>query len=155
VDLWLRGIRGFLLVVVMVEDFADTPARALCDFACAPGGAHADILASGGSASADIAGGFGRVQGDQVARTFANAFGCRSSALCGSFADVSGAPAHVATGAGLMGLLLSGRLRCAGWLRRGLGLGVLATGVPAADGQRECEERDGWFEECSSHDFSL
>jgi hypothetical protein len=69
------------------------------------------------------------VKRDKVTRTLPDTLGRRSSALGGSFADVSGAPADIATGAALMGL------GCAGSLRRGLSLAVLTAGVPVADGK--------------------
>ncbi len=131
--------------MVMVEYPANAPACPLCDFACALGRAHADVLTRGSSAFADIAGGFARVQCDKVARAFPNTLGRRSSALGGSFADVSGAPADIATGAALMGLLRRGSLRCAGRLRRGLGLAALAGGAQAAETQCQCEEPDGRY----------
>jgi len=137
--------------VVMMEHFANTAACALGDFACTLRGAYADVLAGGRSAFADIAGGFHRVERDKVARSFPNPFGCRSSALGGSFADVPGTPAHFATRAAPMWLLLSGRLRCAGRLRRRLCLVALAAGIPAADGKCEDKERDRWLWECDWH----
>jgi hypothetical protein len=138
---------------MMVEYLADSPTCARGDFACALGSAHADVLAGDGSAFGDIASRVKWVECDKVARTFPNTLGRRSSALGGSFADVSCAPADVAPRASLMasfmaslmGLLLGGRLRCVGRLRRGLGLAVLTVGVLAADRKCECEECDGWF----------
>jgi len=50
-----------------------------------------------------------------------------------------------------MGLLLGGRLRCAGRLGRGLGLTVLAGDYLAAEGKCECKESDGRFREGFSH----
>jgi hypothetical protein len=141
--------------MVMVEYFANSPTCALGDFACAFGGAHADVLARDSCTFADIASGVDRVKGDKVARTFSNALGRRSRALGGSFADVSGAPADVATGAVLMGLLPGGRLRCVGRLRRGLGLAVLTERVLAADSKCECKQRDEWFRECRPHGLNL
>ncbi len=139
----------------MVEYFANSPTCALGDFAGALGGSYADVLAGDSCTFTDIAGGVDRVKGDKVGRTFANALGRRSSALGGSFTDVSGAPADVATGAALMGLLRGGRLRCAGRLRRGLGLAVLTERVLAADSKCECKQRDEWFWECGSHGLNL
>ncbi len=81
----------------------------LAIFACALGGADANVLAGDGSAFADIASGVERVKCDKVAGAFPNSLSRRSSALGGSFADVAGAPADVASGAALMGLLLRGR----------------------------------------------
>jgi hypothetical protein len=139
--------------MVMVENPADTPAGAFGDFASALAGADSDILASFGATFADIAGGFHWMQCNQVTGTLPNTFGRRSRALGGSFADVTGAVTDVSTRAGWMRLLRSGRLRCAGRLRCGLGLaglsgrtlvgGVLAGGILAANGECECEERDG------------
>jgi hypothetical protein len=124
----------------MVEYSANSAACALRDLACAFGGSDADVLAGFGATFADIASGPGWVKGDKVAHTFPNTFGRRSSAFGGSFADVSGAPADVASGTALMGLRLSGRLRWVGRLRWGLGLGALTEGEPAADGQCECDK---------------
>jgi hypothetical protein len=73
----------------------------------------------------------------KVARTFPNALGRRSSALGGSFADVSGALANVATSATFMRLLRGGRLRCICGLRRELALAVLTQGILAADDKRK------------------
>ena len=129
--------------MVMVEDFANTPACALGDFACALGGAHANVLAGDGCTLAHIPSGIERVKGDQVDRTFPNTLGRRSSALGCSFADLPGAPADIATGAALLGLPLGGGLRCVGWLRRWLGLAVLPAGVLAAKDKCQCEQRNG------------
>jgi hypothetical protein len=85
------------------------------------------------------------VKRDKVTRTLPDTLGRRSSALGGSFADVSGAPADIATGAALMGL------GCAGSLRRGLSLAVLTAGVPVADGKCECQKHNGRFWEWGSH----
>jgi hypothetical protein len=137
--------------MVMVEYFANTTTCSLDDFACALSGADAHVLASDGSAFGDIASGVEWVKCDKVARTFPNTLGRRSSALGGSFADVSSASTDVATGAALMGRLLGGRLRCVGMLRQWLGLAVLTRGLLAIDGKCECEESDGWFCECGTH----
>ncbi len=143
--LWAGGSWGCLRLMVMVEHFADSPTSAFGDFACALGSADADVLARDGSALGDIARRVDWVKCDKIARTFPNTIGRRSSALGGSFADVSGALTGVATGAALRRVLLGGRLRCVGRLRRGLGLAVLTEGVLAADEKCECEERDEWF----------
>lgn len=149
--LWFGGSRGCLRLMVMPEYFSNSPACALGDFACALGRTHADVLAGDSSAFADIASGVEWVKCDKVARTFPNTLGRRSSALGGSFADVTGAPSDLATGAALMGLLPGGRLRSVGRLRPGLGLAVLTGGVLNANGKCECKERDEWFWECGSH----
>jgi hypothetical protein len=141
--LWFGGSRGSPRLMVMVEYFANTPTSALGDFACSLGSANADVLAGDACTLADIASGIERVKGDKIARTFPNTLSRRSSALGGSFADVPGALADVASGAALLGLPLGGRLRCVGRLRRGLGLAVLAGSVLAANGKCECEERNG------------
>jgi hypothetical protein len=157
----VRGSRVRRRLVVMVKYFANPPTCPLGDFAGALSGADADVLAGNTCALADIASGVERVKGDQVGRAFANTFGRRPGALRGSFADVSGTPADVAAGAGLMGLLLGGRLRWggrllrAGRLLRGLGLVVLTSGVQAEDSKCECEKRDGWFWKCGSHELIL
>ena len=96
--------------MVMVEYFANTPTCALGDFACALGGADTNILAGDGSPFGDIASGVDWVKCDKVGGTFPNTLGRRSSPLGGSFADISGAPADLASGTALMGLLLRGRL---------------------------------------------
>jgi hypothetical protein len=108
--LWFGGSRGRLRFMVMVEYSANSPTCALGDFARALSGADADVLAGDGSAFGDIASSVEWVKCDKVARTLPNTLGRRSSALGGSFADVSGAPTDVAAGAALMGLLLGGRL---------------------------------------------
>jgi hypothetical protein len=141
--------------MVVVEYFANTPTCTFGDIACALGGANTDVLARDGSAFADIACGFEWVKCDKVARTFSNTFGRCSSAFAGSLADVSRAPTDVSTGAVLMGLLFSGRLRCLSRLRRRLGLAVLTGCVLAAYGKCECEEHDRQFWECVSHGLTL
>ena len=149
--LWVGGSRGRLRLVMMVEYFANSPTCALGDFASAFGGADADVLAGDGCPLADIASSVEWVKRDEVAGTFPDTFGRRSSALGGSFADGSGTPADVTTWAALMGLLHAGRLRCVSMLRRGLGLAALTVGVLTADGKCQCEERDKWFWKCGSH----
>jgi hypothetical protein len=94
--------------VVMMEYVANSPTCALGDFACALCCANADVFARDGSAFGDIASGVEWVECDEVTRTFPNTLGRCSSTLGGSFADVSGAPADVATGAALMRLLGGG-----------------------------------------------
>jgi hypothetical protein len=153
--LWFGGSRGRLRLMVVVEYFANSPTCALCDFACALGGADAGVLAGDCAAFGDIASGVEWVKSDKVSRAFPDTLGRRSSALGGSFADVSSAPTDVATWAALMGLLLGGRLRCVSMLRRGWGLAVLTGGVLAADAKCEYKKRDEWFWECGSHGFNL
>lgn len=92
--------------MVVVEYLANTPTCTFSDFACALDGADAYILAGDRSAFAYIARSVEWVKCDQVAGTFPNTLGRSSSALSGSFADISGALTDVATGTGLMGLLL-------------------------------------------------
>jgi hypothetical protein len=127
--------------MMMVEQFANSPPCTLGDSARSLDGANAYILAGHSCTLADIAGGVEGVKRDKVARTLSNSLRRRSSALGCSFADVSGAPANVAAGAGLMGLPLCGRLRCAGRLRWGLCLVVLTNGELA--GECESNEHDG------------
>lgn len=126
----------------MVEYFANSPTCALGNFACALGGAYAYVLARHGSSFRDIASRLDWVKRNKVARTFSNALGSCSSALSGSFANVSSAPAKVASRARFAGLLPGGRLRCTCRLRCGLGLAVLTEGVLAVEGKCECQEHD-------------
>jgi hypothetical protein len=149
------GNRGVTLVVLsrggswsrlrrsmgMVEYFANTPASAFGNFACALSRADADVLAGNTCTLADIAGGVEWVQRNKVTRTFPNPFGRRSSALCGPFANVSGAPAYLATRAALLGLL-PGSPRRIGSLWCRLGLAVLTEDILAADGNCECQKRN-------------
>ena len=90
---------------------------------------------------ADRGFGFRWVKRYKVARTLPHALGRRSSALGGSFADVSGAFTDVATGTGLIGLLSGGGLRCARGLLR-LRLAVLTEGALAGDGNSQYEDRE-------------
>jgi len=136
----------------MVEDFANSPTGALGDFACALNSADADVLARHGCTLADITRSIERMKRDKIARTFPNTLGRRSSALGGSFTDVPGALADVATGAGLMGLPLArslriGRQRCAGGLCRWLGLAVLTQGVLAPDCKCNSKKHEERFSE--------
>jgi hypothetical protein len=143
--------------MVMVEQFANSPPSALRDFACALDGADADVLAGHGRTLADIASGVERMKRDKIARTLPNPLGRRPSALGRPFADVSSAPADVSARAALLGLpfarsLRIGRLRCAGRLRRGLGLAVLggnvlSGGVPAPDCKCESKKHEEWCSE--------
>lgn len=141
--------------MVMVEDFADTTTCALGNFAGALGCADADVLTSDGCTLADIRGGADWVKGDKVSRTFSNPLGCRSRAFSGSFADVSRAPADLATRAAFVRLPLGGGMGCAGRLGWRLGLAVLGGGIVTADSQYECEEHDSWFKEWSTHGLAL
>jgi hypothetical protein len=132
----------------MVKQFADAPSSPLGDFARTLGGADADILARHACTLAHIARGVERVKCRKIARTFPNSLRRSSCALGGSFADISSAPADVATRAGWMSLSLTGRRRCAGRLRcacrlRGLlGLAVLSQGVLAPGSKCESEEHE-------------
>jgi hypothetical protein len=130
--------------MMMVEYFANSSTCAFGDFACALGGADADVLARDGAAFADIAGSIEWVKRHEVAGAFAHSLGRCSGALAGSFADVSRAPADVATGAALMGLL-PGCLRCCGRLRFGLRLVVLTGCILAAEFKCECGEGERYF----------
>jgi hypothetical protein len=139
--------------MVMMEQFANSPPCPLGDFACALHSPDVDVLASHGCTLADIAGGIERMKCDQVDRTLPNPLGRRSGTLCRSFADVSGAPADVSTGAGLLGLPLArslpgiSRLGCTGRLRRRLSLAVLTGGVQSPDRKCESEKHDRWCSE--------
>jgi hypothetical protein len=127
--LWVR--RGRVVVVAVVEDFADAATCALGDFACAFGGADSYLLAGDACTLADVAGGVERVEGDEIACTFADTLGCGSGSLCGALADVSGSAADVAAGAAGLGLSLDWGLG-----RGGCGLGVLGGNALRADDER-------------------
>jgi hypothetical protein len=133
--------------MMMVEEFANSTPCTLGDFSCAFRGADDDILAGHARALADIAGSIDWVKRDKIARTFPSALGRGPSALGGSFANVFGTSANVATGAGWMGLPLSGRLRCASRLRRSLGLAILTRGVLTPDRKCESKEHEEWCSE--------
>jgi hypothetical protein len=97
--------------MAVVEDFSDAATCSLGDFACAFRGTDADVLAGDGCAFADVAGGVDRVEGDEIAGTFADALGCGPGSFGGAFADIAGSAANITAGAAGLGL----------W--RGLGLG--------------------------------
>jgi hypothetical protein len=120
--------------MVMVKYLANPPARAFGDLAGSLNGAHADVLTGNGRALPDIASGVDGVEGDQIARAFPDSLGGGAGTLGSPLADVSRAAANLAAGAALLGLRMGGMLVCAGRLRRGLGLAVLAGGLMAADG---------------------
>jgi hypothetical protein len=140
--------------MVMVEYFANPPTCALGDLACTLDGTDADVLTGHTRTLADIASSVEWVKCDQIPRPFPNTLARRSDALGGSFADVSGAPANVATRAGLLGLL-SGSPGCVGSLRRRLALASLADGARAAEANCKCEERDAWSCEWDEHGLNL
>jgi hypothetical protein len=134
--------------MVMMEDPANSPTCAFGNFACSLCGTNAHVLPGNGGTLADIAGGVDGVESNQVARTFADTLGRRSSAFCGSFADVSSTAANVSAGAALLGLRLGRRLGCVGGQRE---LSVLARSVLAAEDKGQGEKRDKWHKGWSSH----
>jgi hypothetical protein len=142
-------------MVMMVEDFADSPACAFGDFASALGGAHSYILAGNGCALADIPRGFHWVKRHQIACAFPNTLGCGSSAFRGSFAHVPGALAHIASGAGLVRLLSGLRPRCVRGLRRRLRLAVLTRSTLRVKRKHRCQKGYARFRKCGSHDLNL
>jgi hypothetical protein len=95
--------------MAMVKYLANTPTCTFGDFACSLGGANADVLASNGRTLSDIAGGVEGVEGDEIARTFPDSFGCGTGALGGSFADVSCAACEAFNGYGAVAI--TGELR--------------------------------------------
>jgi hypothetical protein len=115
----------------MVEYPADTPACSFGNFAGSLGSANAYVLTGDSCTFSNIAGGVERVQRNQIARTFPDTLGRRTSALGSPFANVSSTAAYVTAGAALLGLGL--RLRYFGGLLRRLGLSALAQGVRAAE----------------------
>jgi hypothetical protein len=88
--------------MVMMEYFADTPARTLGNFSCALGCAHTDVFASDDCTLANIGGGADGVERGKIDRTFPYAFSRRSSAFGGALADVSRSMTDVGAGAGLV-----------------------------------------------------
>jgi hypothetical protein len=123
---------GRVVVMAVVEDFADAATCALSDFACALGSADTDVLAGDTCTLADVAGGVEGVEGDEIAGTFADALGCGSCSLGSALADVSGSAADVTAGAAGLGL----GLRLGGGLRwGGCGLVVLGGNALGADGE--------------------
>ena len=98
-------------MMTVVEDFADAATCALGDFACALGGTDADVLAGNTRAFANVPGSVEGVEGDEVARAFADAFGRSSSSFGGALSDVARSAADVTTGATGLGLHLRGSLR--------------------------------------------
>jgi hypothetical protein len=129
--------RGRVVVMAVVEDFADAATRPLGDLACALCGTDADVLASDACAFANVACGVHGVEGDEIAGAFADALGCLSGSLGGALADVAGSAADVTAGAAGLGLRRGLRLGGGlGW--GGGGLGVLGAKVLDADGESEC-----------------
>ena len=145
----IERIRRRLSLMMMVEYFADSTACALRDLACTLGSADSDVLAGDRRTLADVACGLDWVKSHKVSSTLPDTLGRRSGALCGPFADVSGASAHVATRAALIRLLLARRLRCVRRLGRSvgrsLGVVVLPARVLAAQAKSECEKHDKWL----------
>jgi hypothetical protein len=133
---WGRG--GVVVVMAVVEDFADAATCALCDFTCSLGGTDTDVLSGDACALADIACGVDGVEGDEIACAFTDAFGCGSGSLGGALADVAGSAAYVTAGAAGLGLL-RGLTLCRGWC----GLGALGRDALAGDGEGQGKECDG------------
>jgi hypothetical protein len=75
--------------VVMVEYFADTPARTLGNFSCALGCADTDVLPGDHCAPANIRGSADGVKRGKVDRTFPYTFTRGFSTFGGALADVS------------------------------------------------------------------
>jgi len=119
-----------IVVMAVVEDFADAATCALGDFACAFGGADADVLAGDGCAFADVACGVDGVEGDEIAGAFADSLGCGSGSFGGALPDVASPAANVTAGAAGLGLWW-GLCLGGGWG----GLGGLGGDVPGADGE--------------------
>ena len=137
-DLWVGWGRRRVVVMAVVEDFADAATRTLGDLACALCGTDADVLTGDACAFANVACGLHRVESDEIAGAFANALGCLSGSLGGALADVAGSAADITAGAARLG---PGRgLRLGGGLGLGgLGvLGVLGAKVLGAEGEGEC-----------------
>src|ERR1700677_68151 len=124
--LWVGWWLGRLLVMAVMEDFADAAACALGDLACALGGTDADVFSAVTCAFADVFRGSGGVEGEKTAGAFADALGCLSGSFGGALADVSGPAAYITSGAAGLGwgLGLGGR-----------GLGVLGGNALGADGE--------------------
>jgi hypothetical protein len=83
--------------MVMVEYFADSPARTLGNFACTLGRADTNVLAGDDCAFPNIGSGADRVKRGKVDRTFPYAFSRGSSAFGGALADITGAVADIRT----------------------------------------------------------
>jgi hypothetical protein len=79
--LWVGWGRGCVVVMAVVEDFADAATCALGDFACALRGADADVLAGDACAFANVFRGSSGVEGDEIAGAFADALGCLSEVV--------------------------------------------------------------------------
>jgi len=123
--LWV-GRGRVVVVVAVVEDFADAATCAFGDFAGALGGTYADVLAGGACTFADVARGVDWVEGDEIAGAFADALGCLSGSFGGALADVSGSAADITAGAAGLGWGLG---------LGGCGLGVLGGNALGGDGE--------------------
>ena len=102
--------RGCVVVMAVVEDFADAATCALGDFACALSGTDADVLAGDARAFADVFRGSGGVEGNEIAGAFADALGCLSGSLGSALADVACSAANITAGAARLGLWFGLRL---------------------------------------------
>jgi hypothetical protein len=125
---WGRG--GGVVVVAVVEDFADAATCSLGDFACSLSRTDACVLSGDACTLADVAGSVDGVKSDEIACAFADARGCGSGSLGGALADVARSAAYVTAGAPGLGLWRS--LSLCGWW---CGLGALGGDVLAGDGE--------------------
>ena len=112
--LWIGWRRFRVVVMAVVEDFADAATCALGNFACALSGTDADVLASDTCTFADVFCGSGWVKGDEIAGAFADALGCRSGSFSCALTNVASSAADVS--AGTAGLGLGRGLRLGGGL---------------------------------------
>jgi hypothetical protein len=90
--------------MAMVEDFAHAPSCALGDLACALSRTHADILAGNACTFANVFGSSSRVEGHQIARTFPDTLGRRSSSFGSALSDIARSTANIAAGTARMSL---------------------------------------------------
>lgn len=102
--LWVGWGRGWLIVMAVMEDFADAATCALGDFGGALGGTDADVLSCDDCTLAHVSGCVDGMEGDEIAGTFADPFGCGSGSLGGALADVTGSAANITAGASGLGL---------------------------------------------------
>lgn len=95
-----------------MERFCHQPPSAFRDLACPFANADPCILTCFSGALANILRRTHWMQGDQIASSFANAFGGLACALARAFAKVAGAASNIAAGASALGC------RCRSGLRR-------------------------------------
>ena len=121
------------------EDLLDASAGTFDNFAGAFGSAHAHILAADDCAFADLARAVERMQRDNIADTLPGVFCSGAHASTGTFADVPGATAHVATGTAALRLRDCRRSRLD---RLGVACGCLGLSVSSQTGSAQYERRD-------------